>query len=78
MPLHNRMPIVLNDDDAATWVLEELSLEQIADFLKPCPDGWLRLAPASPLVNDVRNQGPELLDPQALPPQFQLELMPPG
>src|SRR5207237_445858 len=60
--LHNRMPVALNDDDAATWVLEDLSLEQINEFLKPCPDGWLRLAPASPLVNDVRNQGPELLD----------------
>jgi putative SOS response-associated peptidase YedK len=72
------MPVVLNDDDAATWVLEDLSLEQIAAFLKPCPDGWLRLVPASPLVNDVRNQGAELLDPEALPPQFQLDLMPPG
>jgi putative SOS response-associated peptidase YedK len=78
VPLHNRMPVVLNDDDAATWVLEDLSLEQIAEFLKPCPEGWLRLAPASLLVNDVRNQGPELLDPQALPPQFQLELLPPA
>src|SRR2546428_7295486 len=78
VPLHNRMPVALNDDDAATWVLEDLSLQQIADFLKPCPDGWLRLAPASPLVNDVRNQGPELLDPRALPPQFQLDLMPPA
>jgi len=76
--LHNRMPAVLSDDDAATWVLEDLSLEQIADFLKPCADGWLRLLPASPLVNDVRNQGPELLNPEALPPQFQLDLMPPG
>ncbi len=78
VPLHNRMPVVLNDDDAATWVLEELSLEQIADFLKSCPEGWLRLAPASLLVNDVRNQGPELLDPQVLPADFQLELLPPG
>jgi len=78
VPLHNRMPVVLNDDDAATWVLEDLSLEQIADFLKPCADGWLRLAPASLLVNDVRNQGPELLDPEVLPSHFQLELMPPG
>jgi putative SOS response-associated peptidase YedK len=74
--LHDRMPVVLSDDDAATWVLEEMSLEQVAGFLKPCPDGWLRLQPASPLVNDVRNQGPELLDPAALPPRFQLELMP--
>ena len=76
--LHNRMPVVLDDDDAATWVLEELSLEQAAAFLRPRPEGWLRLAAASPLVNDVRNQGPELLDPAALPPHFQLELTPPA
>ena len=75
--LHNRMPVVLSDDDAATWVLEDLSLGQIADFLKPCPDGYLRLAPASPLVNDVRNQGAQLLDPDVLPANFQLELIPP-
>ena len=70
--------MVLDDDDAATWVLEELSLEQAAAFLRPRPEGWLRLAAASPLVNDVRNQGPELLDPAALPPHFQLELSPPA
>jgi putative SOS response-associated peptidase YedK len=73
--LHNRMPVVLSDDDAATWVLEELSLKQIAEFLKPCPDGGLRLTPASVLVNSVRNQGRELLDPASLPPEFQLELI---
>ena len=76
-PLHNRMPLVLEDDDAATWVLEELALEQVARLMKPCPEGWLRLAPASPLVNDVRNDGPQLLDPAALPPHLQLELIPP-
>src|ERR1700687_5068085 len=58
--LHNRMPVVLNDDDAATWVLEALSLEQVADFLRPCADGWLRLAPARLLVNTWRTPGPEL------------------
>jgi putative SOS response-associated peptidase YedK len=76
--LHDRMPVILNDDDAATWVLEDLSLAQIVEFLKPCPDGWLHLLPASPLVNDVRNQGPQLLDPEALPADFQLELIPPA
>lgn len=76
--LHNRMPVVLNDDDAATWVLEDLSLEQLAAFLQPCPAGWLRLAPASLRVNDVHNQGPELLDPEALPANYQMELIPPA
>src|ERR1700724_1407953 len=76
--LHNRMPVVLNDDDAATWVLEGLSLEQVAAFLQPCPAGWLRLAPASLRVNDVRNEGPELLDPETLPTNYQMELIPPA
>jgi len=76
--LHNRMPVILNDEDAATWVLEDLSLKQVAEFLQPYPDGLLRLAPASPLVNDVRNQGPELLDPAVLPSRFQLDLIPPA
>jgi putative SOS response-associated peptidase YedK len=76
--LHNRMPVVLNDDDAATWVLEDLSLEQLTAFLRPCPDGWLRLTPASVRVNDVHNQGPELLDPEALPATYQMELIPPA
>ena len=76
--LHNRMPVVLNDDDAATWVLEELSLKQITEFLKPCPDGWLRLTSASLRVNDVRNEGPELLDPEVLPANYQPELFPPA
>lgn len=76
--LHNRMPVVLNDDDAATWVLEDLSLEQLTGFLRPCPDGWLRLAPASLRVNDVHNQGPELLDAEALPANYQMELIPPA
>lgn len=73
--LHDRMPVVLDDDDAATWVLEDLSLEQVAGFLRPCPDGWLVLQPASPLVNNVRNDGPELLDPDALPSTHQLHLL---
>ena len=74
-PLHNRMPVVLSDDDAAAWVLEELGLEQMREMLRPCPAGILELRPASPLVNDVKNDGPELLDPAALPRRYQLDLI---
>ena len=74
--LHTRMPVILSDDDAAAWVLEELSLDQMRELMRPCEDGFLTLRPASPLVNDVRNDGPELLDPQALPRAYQLDLLP--
>lgn len=72
--LHDRMPVLLSDDDAATWALEELGDEQLRELLRPYADGLLAIRPASPLVNDVRNDGPELLNPNALPPTYQLDL----
>ena len=59
---------------AATWALEELGDEQLRELLRPYADGLLAIRPASPLVNDVRNDGPELLNPNALPPTYQLDL----
>lgn len=75
--LHNRMPVLLSDDDAGAWVLEELGEQQLRELLRPFPDGFLTIHPASPLVNDVRNDGPELLNPDALPPAYQLDLLGP-
>jgi len=74
--LHDRMPVVLSDDDARAWVRAKLGLEQLAAMLRPCPDDHLELRAASPLVNSVRNDGPELLDPDALPEHYQLDLFP--
>lgn len=73
--LHDRMPVVLSDEDARAWALETLPLERLAAMLAPCPEGFLELRPASPLVNDVHNDGPELLNPDALPPYYQLDLL---
>lgn len=73
-PLHDRMPVVLSDPDARAWVREKLGLERLAAMLRPCPDDHLELRPASPLVNSVANDGPELLDPDALPQHYQLDL----
>jgi putative SOS response-associated peptidase YedK len=76
-PVHDRMPVVLSDADARAWAREELSPAQLAAMLRPCPDGLLETRPASPLVNSVRNDGPELLDPAALPEHYQLDLLDP-
>jgi len=73
--LHDRMPVVLSDEDARAWALEKLPLERLAAMLAPCPEGFLELRPASALVNDVHNDGPDLLDPDALPPHYQLDLL---
>ena len=72
--LHDRMPVILDGDGAAAWALEELSDRRLADLLRPAEPGTLVSAPASPLVNSVRNQGAELLDPERLPDAYQLGL----
>ncbi len=74
--VHDRMPVVLSDADARAWVREALTLDRLTAMLAPCPDGFLELRLASPLVNGVRNDGPQLLDPEALPAEYQLDLLP--
>jgi putative SOS response-associated peptidase YedK len=73
--LHDRMPVVLSDDGARAWARGHLTFEQVEALLAPCPDGFLELRPASPLVNSVRNDGPQLLEPDTAPLYEQLDLL---
>lgn len=63
-PIHTRMPVVLDGEALAAW-LDPL-LTRAADLLPllgPCPDDLLTAYPVAPLVNNVRNDGPELIAP---------------
>jgi putative SOS response-associated peptidase YedK len=61
-PIHTRMPVILSERHAEDWMnpreAEPLSLKRL---LVPAPDDQLVMQPASPLVNSVKNDGPELL-----------------
>jgi len=66
-PIHNRMPVILPDVKAQEdWINTRdgnpLSLKRL---LVPAPDDLLRAQTASTLVNDPKNDGPELLIPTA-------------
>src|ERR1700751_2561320 len=60
--IHNRMPVILSDRDADDWMTPcekaPLSLKRL---LVPTAEDLLVVQPASPLVNSVRNEGPQLL-----------------
>ena len=60
--LHNRMPVILSERDADDWMNPRerapLSLKRL---LLPAAEDLLVVQPASPLVNSVRNEGPQLL-----------------
>ena len=61
-PIHDRMPVILSDRDADDWMNpnepDPVSLKRL---LVPLSADLLAVFPASPLVNSVKNDGPELL-----------------
>src|SRR6202040_2916283 len=62
-PIHNRMPVILDEAGAADWMnLREPDPLSLKRLLTPAPDDLLVVRPASPLVNSVKNEGPELLE----------------
>ena len=60
--LHDRMPVILAPEEWPLWLDPEIhDLGLLQDLLKPPPESLLRIDPASPLVNNANNEGPELL-----------------
>ena len=63
-PIHNRMPVLVPREAWDRWLDAELSEPaQLQGFLQPIEDPHLEVYRVSRLVNNVRNQGPELIDP---------------
>lgn len=58
--IHRRMPVTLEEPDWPAWLGETEGTP--ASLLRPVANDVLRLWPVSRAVNNVRNDGPELLD----------------
>jgi putative SOS response-associated peptidase YedK len=71
--VHDRMPVILDSADHDTWLDRESPPEALRSLLRPAPAASMRMYPVSPAVNNVRSQGPELLDPLT---RWQSELWP--
>jgi len=62
--LHDRMPVVLAAGAWAAWLdTRTTDLGELRGLLVPAEDQPLDIYPVVPLVNNVRNNGPELLLP---------------
>lgn len=62
--IHDRMPVILPEDRWAPWLDRgNDDLDALTSMLVPFPDGLLTATPVATLVNNVRNNGPELLEP---------------
>jgi putative SOS response-associated peptidase YedK len=63
-PIHNRMPVILRDDDVDRWLdPREEDKEVLQRMLAPAPEELLVARPASQRVNSVRNDDAACLEP---------------
>lgn len=65
-PVHDRMPVILPRDLEGVWLDADLPRDHVLELLQPFDAAAMVAAPASPLVNSVKNDGPDLLAPEPL------------
>lgn len=64
--IHDRMPMIIHPDDAEFWMDREIEEpEALAPLLQPIAAEDMDMIPVSTRVNNVRNNGPELIEPIA-------------
>jgi putative SOS response-associated peptidase YedK len=61
--LHNRMPVILDPEDFDWWMIG--AAHEVGQLLVPYPFEELKAYPISRIVNNPRNEGPDLLRPAA-------------
>jgi putative SOS response-associated peptidase YedK len=60
--VHTRMPVILHKRDYDRWLSREVSEQPPIDLLRPYESEGMEMSPANPLVGNVRNNGPEMLN----------------
>ena len=58
-PIHDRMPVILEEEDVAEWIAAATKFEKALTMLKPCSAERMVAYPVSSLVNSARHDGPE-------------------
>jgi putative SOS response-associated peptidase YedK len=62
--IHDRMPVILDPGAERAWLDPDRSADDLLELLNPPPDDALVAREVSDLVNDVREDGPALIEPR--------------
>lgn len=62
-PIHNRMPVIIEEEDYDLWLHPEPNPELGLHLLRPYPAEKMTAYPVSTLVNNPRNETPECIQP---------------
>lgn len=69
--VHDRMPVILKDhEQVARWLSSHSPWQSVRDLVGSAPQGTLEPTRVSSKVNSVRNQGPELIEPELFTPEL--------
>jgi putative SOS response-associated peptidase YedK len=60
--IHNRMPVVVPPASWSRWLSSATDVSELRPMLEPSDEWALDAYPVPPLVNSVRNNGPELVE----------------
>ena len=61
-PIHNRMPVILAERDWQRWLDRDPDARPPIDLLRPFDSDAMKTECCNPLVGNVRNNGPEMLN----------------
>jgi putative SOS response-associated peptidase YedK len=61
-PIHDRMPVILHPRDYDRWLTDYDESRLPVDLLLPYESDEMVMSPANPLVGNVRNNSPEMLN----------------
>jgi putative SOS response-associated peptidase YedK len=56
------MPVILRQRDWVEWLDRDSEKPPLAHLLRPYDSDEMQMAPCSPAVGNVRNNGPEMLN----------------
>jgi len=68
--IHDRMPAILERNDIAGWLDSETLIADAMSMLKPFPADVMESHPVRPLVNSVKNDNRQLIEPIVLGERF--------
>ncbi len=60
-PIHDRMPVVLGEENVAAWIEPQTELDKALAMLKPFPSEMMVVYPVNSAVNNARHDGPECI-----------------
>jgi putative SOS response-associated peptidase YedK len=63
-PIHDRMPVILDQAAEGSWLEPDAAADDLLGLLVPPPDDALAAREVPDLVNDVRKDGPALIEPR--------------